>query len=157
MKQTRTLAVTLACAVPLLLAACGGGDSNGVTGASSAPQFPSVGGRWEGTLTILGVRFAAILDLSQSQQHVEGTLRVKGYGTNDVTGTISEFGVLEFEGEPPSGCISYSTIPPHLGLEERNTMLEGPLQRVSPSLGGPCDGFEPLITENGELELRRSS
>jgi len=156
MKLTRMLAVTLACATPLLMTACGGGDSNGVTGASPSPQYPSVGGRWEGTVTVFGVEYPAVLELEQTQQQVRGMLTVEGYGENEISGTISEFGVLAFEGEPPSGCISYSTIPPHLGLEERNTILEGPVRRLSPSLGGPC-GSEPLIAAEGEMEVRKTS
>lgn len=156
MKLRGMIRLTLACAVPLLWAACGGGDANGVTGASSGPQYPSVSGRWEGTVTLLGVEFPAALELSQSQQRVQGTLTVEGYGMNDIAGTISEFGVLQFEGEPPSGCISYSTIPPHLGLEERNRVLEGAVRRLSPNLGGPC-GSGLLITEDGELEVRKVS
>jgi hypothetical protein len=156
MKLQRTTAVALAGLVPLLLGACGGG-SDDVTGASAGPRYPAVGGHWEGTVTLLGVEFPARLELTQSQDRVQGTLTVEGYGKNEIAGTVSEFGVLEFEGEPPSGCTTYSTVPPHLGLEESNTALEGPVRRLSPSLGGSCDGFDPLIAEDGELEMRKAS
>lgn len=155
MRSMRMLGVALACTAPLLLVACGGGDSNGVTDPNPAPRYPAVGGRWEGQWTAYGIDTPATLELDQSQDRVQGTLTV-GTHVNQIAGTVSEFGVLQFQGQPPSGCISYSTASPHLGLEERNTAMEGPLQRSSPNLGGPC-GSGPLLQEDGALGLAKVS
>lgn len=156
MNLHKMMAVTLACSAPLLLAACGGGDSGGVTGASSAPQYPLVNGSWRGNWEGSGFQTAASLALSQNRNQVQGTLTV-GRVTNEVSGTVSEFGVLTFQGQSPgNGCITYWTESPHLVLEERNTTLDGPVVRSEPNLGGPCGSGLSLLTE-GRMELRKVS
>ncbi len=153
MNLRKMMATILACAAPLLLASCGGGDSERVTGASSGPRYPAVSGSWEGHWEGSGIETDAFLDLSQDRNQVRGTLTV-GRVVNRVSGTVSEFGVLTFQGQPPgSGCTTYSTKSPHLVLEERNTTLDGPVERSEPNLGGPCGGLS-FLTE-GRMELRK--
>jgi hypothetical protein len=153
MKLHEMVALTLACAAPLLLAACGGGDSESVTGAGST--YPSVSGTWEGRWTQVGGGPGAdvTLELGQSRDQVQGRLTV-GRVVNEVTGTVSELGVLHFRGQEADGCITYSTESPHLVLRGGNATLDGPVVRSEPNLGGPCTVAIHLLTE-GRMELRK--
>ena len=154
MKRYSTNAMVLAGTLALSLAACGGGDSDDVAGPSSAPRFPSVNGTWNGQWSGAGIAFPATLELRQSHGQIQGTLTI-GRHVNEIAGTVSEFGVVRFQGQQPGGCLNYSTEAPHLGLEESNTTLDGPVVRSEPNLGGPC-GSGPLFLTQGQIDLRKA-
>jgi hypothetical protein len=130
-KWHRVTALAVASLSPFLLGACGGG-SEGVTGSS--PRFPSVSGNWRGEWSAGASRpAAATLSLTQSGDRVQGTLTV-GRDVNEITGTISEFGVLEFTGRDTNeanGCDAYYSDRPHLSLSDQSSELGGPVRRVS--------------------------
>jgi hypothetical protein len=117
----------------LVLGACGGGESSGVTGATSGPRYPAVEGNWRGEWAAGSSRPATVtLRLTQSGSQVRGTLTV-GRDENEITGTIDEFGVLEFTGrdtDQSNGCSAYYSDRPHLELAEQNTELSGPVRRA---------------------------
>ncbi len=151
MSPKRATRLMAAVVVPLLLGACGGGESSGVTGATPGSRYPSVGGNWRGEWSSGSGRPVAVtLRLTQSGSQVRGTLTAGG-DENDVTGTVTEFGVLEFSGrdtDEANGCSAYYTDRPHLALSEQNTALSGPVRRaLSDCVSGR------LLNEGGVMEL----
>lgn len=134
MSRYRVALLAAAVVTPLVLGACGGGESSGVTGPTSGPRYPVVEGNWRGEWSAGSSRPATVtLRLTQSGSQVRGTLTV-GRDENEVSGTISEFGVLEFNGrdtDESNGCSAYYTDRPHLALGQQNTELSGPVRRAS--------------------------
>ncbi len=132
MKLHGAMAVAVVGLAPLVLGACGGG-SEGVTGSSPGPRYPSVGGSWRGEWASAASRPSVTLSLTQSANEIRGTLTV-GRDENEITGTIDEFGVLEFSGrdtDEANGCTAYYSDRPHLALSEQNSELGGPVRRLS--------------------------
>jgi hypothetical protein len=83
---------------------------------------------------VVGLAFDGHLNLTQNQNRVAGTLTV-GNEVNEVSGTIDEFGVLEFDGrdtDESNGCTAYYSDRPHLALSDQNSVLEGPVL-ISPA------------------------
>jgi hypothetical protein len=152
MKLHRLMAVALAGLSPLLLGACGG-DSEGVTQASSGPRVPSVGGNWRGDWTGSGTQLVATLAMTQTGDQVRGTLTV-GTQENEIAGTVDAGGVLRFEGtdtDPTDRCVQFVTTRPHMALAEEGSELGGPLSW----LGFDCDDRTPTFSVSGILELDR--
>jgi hypothetical protein len=149
MKQSSVTVLAAAVVTSFLLGACGGGESSGVTGASG-PRYPAVNGNWRGEWSTGSGRSTVTLRLTQSGSRVQGTLTV-GRDENQVSGTISEFGVLEFSGRDTNqsnGCDAYYTARPHLALSEQNTELSGPVRHTS----SDCVSSR-VLNQGGVMEL----
>ncbi len=149
-KLHKVMAVAVVSLSPFVLGACGGG-SEGVTGASSGPRYPSVSGNWRGDWSASSSVVPVTLKLSQNGGEVRGTLTV-GRLASEITGTISEFGVLEFAGRSTDtgrGCVAYYSNRPHLALSEGNSEMGGPVEQAS----APCSDATRVLRRGGVMEL----
>lgn len=148
MKLHKVMAIAVVSLSAFALGACGGG-SEGVTGPTSS-RYPSVGGNWRGEWSSSSSVAPVTLSLSQNEGQVRGTLTV-GSLESEITGTISEFGVLEFAGRSTDtgrGCIAYYSNRPHLALSERNSEMGGPVEQASSVCGG-----SRVLRRGGVMEL----
>jgi len=152
MKLHRVMAVVMMSVSPFVLGACGGG-SESVT--APGPSYPGVGGSWRGEWSSSASRPSTVtLSLSQSGSQIWGTLTV-GKTVNEITGTIDEFGLLEFGGRDTNqqnGCAAFYTNP-QLALAEQGSELTGPVGRAS----SDCSGGGRVLRSGGEMELDRVS
>ena len=149
MKLHTVVSIAMAGLSPFVLGACGGG-SDGGTGVTTSTRYPDVAGNWRGEWPAEARRPSAVtLRLTQNGNQLQGTLTV-GNTVNEITGTVSEFGALEFQGRDTdrgNGCASFYTDPP-LALGERNSELSGIVRRSSSADCGGRSHNEP-----GEMEL----
>jgi hypothetical protein len=149
MKLHTVVSVAMAGLSPLVLGACGGGADD-VTGVTTSTRYPSVAGNWRGEWPAGARRPSAVtLKLTQNGNQLRGELTV-GRDVNEITGTVTEFGELEFQGRDTdrgNGCAFYYTDPP-LALTERNSELTGIVRRSSNS-----DCGNRYLNEAGDMEL----
>ena len=136
---------------PLVLGGCGGG-SDDVTGPGTSTRYPAVSGNWRGEWPAGARRPSTVtLRLTQNGSEIRGTLTV-GQDVNEISGSVTEFGVVEFSGrdtDRTNGCASFYT-DPRLTLAEQNTELTGNVRRSSNS---DCGGR--FHNEPGEMELNK--
>jgi hypothetical protein len=141
----------LALTAAVALSACSTTEIAGPTGNQQGPNVPNVSGNWRGTFANATV----LMSWQQAGADVAGTVQI-GHDMYLVTGTIDEFGTLQFSGaiDEPNPCSSIATAINDVAVTGGATEMDGVLQqRTAANMGTGCGSR--VFVQQGTLEADR--